>query len=90
MKKILALCLTCLLVQVAVEARDYAKLHIKEKQYIHIELSIDGKTADNVIGLIVNTSENKKDNSYVLHIVFVNINKRTRNKIFSRVYEYIS
>lgn len=66
------------------------KLHIKEKQYIHIELSIDGKTADNVIGLIVNTSENKKDNSYVLHIVFVNINKRTRNKIFSRVYEYIS
>ena len=66
------------------------KLHIKEKQYIHIELSIDGKTADNVIGLIVNTSENKIDNSYVLHIVFVNINKRTRNKIFSRVYEYIS
>ena len=55
-----------------------------------IELSIDGKTADNVIGLIVNTSENKIDNSYVLHIVFVNINKRTRNKIFSRVYEYIS
>ena len=41
------------------------KLHIKEKQYIHIELSIDGKTADNVIGLIVNTSENKIDNSYV-------------------------
>ena len=66
------------------------KLHIKEKQYIHIELSIDGKTADNVIGLIVNTSENQVDNSYVLHIVFVNINKRTRNKIFSRVYEYIS
>lgn len=65
-------------------------LHIKEKQYIHIELSIDNKTKDKVIGLIVNTTENLSDNTYILHIVFVNIDNKTRNKIFSKVYEYLS
>ena len=65
-------------------------LHIKEKQYIHIELSIDNKSNDEVIGLIVNTTENLSDNTYVLHIVFVNIDNKTRNKIFSKVYEYLS
>jgi c-di-GMP-binding flagellar brake protein YcgR len=65
-------------------------LHIKNKQYIHIELSIDGKTTDNVVGLIINTTENINTDSYVLHIVFVNISKKTRNKIFSKVYEYLS
>jgi len=65
-------------------------LHIREKQYIHINFSVDNKTSDDVIGLIVETSEGSSQNSYVLHIVFVNISKKTRNKIFSKVYEYLS
>lgn len=60
---------------------------IKEKQYIHIQLSIDGKSTDQVIGLIINTSALPESSQYMLHIVFVRISKRTRNKIFSRVYQ---
>lgn len=60
---------------------------IKEKQYIHINLSIDEKTVDQVIGLIIHTSALPDSGQYQLHIVFVRISKRTRNKIFSRVYQ---
>lgn len=60
---------------------------IKDKQYIHIALSIDGRTTDQLIGLIVNTSTIPDSSQYMLHIVFVRITKRTRNKIFSRVYQ---
>ena len=63
-------------------------LNIKEKQYIFIEFELDDKSKDTVVGLIVDT-ETTVGNSYVLHIVFVNINKKTRNKIFSKVYEYL-
>lgn len=60
---------------------------IKDKQYIHISLSIDGKSTDQVIGLIINTSPLPETSEYILHIVFVRISKRSRNKIFSRVYQ---
>lgn len=60
---------------------------IREKQYIHIALSIDEKSVDQVIGLIINTSALPDSSQYQLHIVFVRISKRTRNKIFSRVYQ---
>ncbi len=60
---------------------------IKEKQYIHITMSIDEKSYDQVIGLIINTSAMPDNGQYQLHIVFVRISKRTRNKIFSRVYQ---
>lgn len=60
---------------------------IRDKQYIHIALSIDGKSTDQVIGLIINTSALPESSQYMLHIVFVRISKRTRNKIFSRVYQ---
>lgn len=60
---------------------------IKEKQYIHISMSIDGNSTDQVIGLIINTSLVPDTSQYQLHIVFVRISKRTRNKIFSRVYQ---
>lgn len=59
---------------------------IREKQYIHISLSIDEKSYDQVIGLIIHTSQLPDSGQYLLHIVFVRISKRTRNKIFSRVY----
>ena len=42
-----------------------------------------------VIGLIVKTEEGYLEDSYILHIVFVNINKKTRNRIFSKVYDYL-
>lgn len=64
-------------------------LNIKEKQYIYIEFNLDEKSSDNCIGLIVNTEQNNAESSYILHIVFVNINKKTRNRIFSKVYEYL-
>lgn len=59
---------------------------IKEKQYIHITLSVDGKTSDQLIGLIISTTAVPESTQYLLHIVFVRISKKTRNKIFSRVY----
>lgn len=63
-------------------------MNIREKQYIHTELNIDDSQADSVIGLIVNTTPITDKRQYVLHILFVKISSKTRNKIFARVYEY--
>ncbi|MCR4940311.1 MAG: PilZ domain-containing protein [Treponemataceae bacterium] len=63
-------------------------MNIREKQYIRTELNIDGEQADSVIGLIVNTTPITDKRQYVLHILFVKISSKTRNKIFARVYEY--
>lgn len=64
-------------------------LHIREKQYIYIEFNLSENHSDSVIGLIVKTEEGYLEDSYILHIVFVNINKKTRNRIFSKVYDYL-
>ena len=63
-------------------------MNIREKQYIYAELNIDGIQPDSVIGLIVNTTPITDRRQYVLHILFVRISCKTRNKIFARVYEY--
>ncbi len=63
-------------------------MNIREKQYIYTELKIDQDQADSVIGLIVNTTPITDKRQYVLHILFVKITSKTRNKIFARVYEY--
>ena len=64
-------------------------LHIREKQYSYIEFNLSENHSDSVIGLIVNSEEGYLGDSYILHIVFVNINKKTRNRIFSKVYDYL-
>ena len=63
-------------------------MNIREKQYIYAEIKIDGEQPDSVIGLIVNTTPITDRRQYVLHILFVRITNKTRNKIFARVYEY--
>ncbi|MCR4714744.1 MAG: PilZ domain-containing protein [Treponemataceae bacterium] len=63
-------------------------MNIREKQYIYAELNIDGEHPDSVIGLIVNTTPITDKRQFVLHILFVRITNKIRNKIFARVYEY--
>jgi len=63
-------------------------MNIREKQYIYAELNIDGEQPDSVIGLIVNTTPITDKRQFVLHILFVRITNKIRNKIFARVYEY--
>lgn len=63
-------------------------MNIREKQYIYAELNIDGVQPDSVIGLIVNTTPITDKRQYVLHILFVRITNKIRNKIFARVYDY--
>lgn len=63
-------------------------MNIREKQYIHINMNLDEDTSESVVGLIVNTSPVTDRKQYVLHILFVRISCKTRNKIFARVYEY--
>lgn len=63
-------------------------MNIREKQYIYAELNIDGEQPDSIIGLIVNTTPITDRRQYVLHILFVRITNKIRNKIFARVYEY--
>ena len=58
-------------------------LHIRKDQYIYLDFSIDNKTDENAIGLIVDSEEGSQEDVYILHIVFVRISKKTRNKIFS-------
>ena len=63
-------------------------MNIREKQYIYAELNIDGEHPDSVIGLIVNTTPITDKRQFVLHILFVRITNKIRNKLFARVYEY--
>lgn len=60
-------------------------MDIKENQYIHLEINIDGTITDEIIGTIVNTHK-VKENEYKLHIRFVRISQKVRNKIFSQIY----
>lgn len=60
-------------------------MDIKENQYIHLEINIDGSTIDEIIGNIVKTHK-IEENEYKLHIRFVRISQKVRNKIFSKIY----
>ncbi len=64
-------------------------MNIKQQQYIHLRIKIDALEEDGVTGLIVATDPVKDNRSFVLHIVFIKVSKRTRNKIFSKVYDYL-
>lgn len=58
--------------------------NLHDNQYIQICAKLDDKNVDNIIGLIVNCE--KFNDKYKLHIKFVRIDKKTRNKILSIVY----
>ncbi|NLM00453.1 MAG: PilZ domain-containing protein [Treponema sp.] len=61
---------------------------MKENQYIHISTKIDGKNEDNIIGIIIKSVKDysKDFDTFRVHIRFVQISKKSRNKIFSKIY----
>lgn len=63
-------------------------LDIRDGQYINVKTKIDGKNDDEFIGIILKTDNANEQNLYKLHIRFVKISRKVRNKIFSKVYEY--
>jgi c-di-GMP-binding flagellar brake protein YcgR len=65
-------------------------LDIRDGQYINVKTKIDGKNEDEFIGIILKTEPVSSEDSFKLHIKFVKISRKIRNKIFSKVYEYQS
>ncbi len=65
------------------------ELPIKPNQYIYIELDLYPNEKATLIGKIVASEINKRNNLHILHIKFVKIDAKTKNKIFSLVYDYI-
>ncbi len=65
-------------------------MNIKQQQYIHLSLKIDSLEEDEVTGLIVATDPMKDNRAFTLHIVFLKVSRKTRNKIFSKVYGFLS
>ena len=63
-------------------------LSIRENQYIYIRMKIDGKTEDNIVGMIVSNTPSPDNSMFILHILFVKLSRKTRNKIYSLFYEY--
>lgn len=64
-------------------------MNIKQQQYIHLRLKIDAFEEDGVTGLIIATDPVKDNRAFILHIVFIKVSRRTRNKIFCKVYDYL-
>jgi len=65
-------------------------LDIRDGQYINVKTKIDGKNEDEFIGKILKTESVNSDNTFKLHIKFIKISRKIRNKIFTKVYEYQS
>lgn len=65
-------------------------LPIKEGQYIFIDFDIDDNTStkEDVIGLILTTTQTVDTTRYVLHIQFVKIALEVRNRIYAFIYNY--
>ncbi len=63
-------------------------MNIKQQQYIHLRIKLDAFEEDEVTGLIIATDPQKDNRTYVLHIVFIKFSKKTRNKMFAKVYDY--
>lgn len=64
------------------------ELPIKPNQYIYIEVEIlEGKTSK-IFGKIVAVEVNNSKNKHILHINFVKIDKKTKNLIYSFLYNY--
>lgn len=64
-------------------------LPIREDQYIYIELSFDGKEINSMIGIIVDSEKIQNSNLIKLHIRFVKIPLKTKNYIYSKIFDYI-
>ena len=64
------------------------ELPIKPNQYIYIELDLTENKTSKIFGKIIESEINKRNNLYILHIKFVKIDKKTKNTIFSLVYDY--
>ncbi len=64
------------------------ELPIRPNQYIYIEVEITENVKSHIFGKIVAVEINKSTNMHILHINFVKIDKKTKNSIFSLVYNY--
>lgn len=64
------------------------ELPIRANQYIYAEIQIQANLVSKIIGKIVATEINKKNNMHILHIKFIKIDKKTKNTIFSIIYNY--
>lgn len=64
------------------------ELPIRPNQYIYIELDLTQDEKAKIIGKIVDNEINKRNNLHILHIKFVKIAKKTKNVIFSLIYDY--
>ncbi|MDR2898184.1 MAG: PilZ domain-containing protein [Spirochaetaceae bacterium] len=59
-----------------------------EKRYISIEFQTTDNSADIVVGTIVKLDQLDANSGYIMHIQFVKMTRKTRNKIFSFIFEY--
>lgn len=63
-------------------------LNIQENQYIYLTIKFDEKHEDSIVGIILKNVKNQNNSTFDLHIRFVRLNKKTRNKIFSIIFDY--
>ena len=64
------------------------ELPIRANQFIYLEVEIAENVKSKIFGKIVAVEINKSTNKHILHINFVKIDKKTKNSIFSLVYNY--
>ena len=61
---------------------------IKQGQYVFVEFSIDGVKTQEGIGIIILTKRASEENTYILHIKFMEMPLSTRNDIYAFTYGY--
>lgn len=65
-------------------------LPIRANQYLQIEVALSGNEEDGIVGRIVRSGKEHDQKWYIFNIQFVKMSKKTRNNIFSLVYDYHS
>lgn len=63
-------------------------LPIQQGQYIYVEFSLDDKTINSAIGLIVQTTQTHDGTHYILHIKFIGIDIAVKNSIEALICNY--
>ncbi|HIW36385.1 MAG TPA: PilZ domain-containing protein [Candidatus Treponema faecavium] len=65
-------------------------VNVKTNQYLHLEISLnDSAQPDQMDGLVVNAHTDSATNMRILHIRFVSLSQKTRNRILMTVYDYM-
>ena len=64
-------------------------VNVKTNQYLHLEINLNNSQPEQMDGLVVNAHDDQNTKMRILHIRFVSLSQKTRNRILMTVYDYM-